>query len=1334
MARVSFLAPVALLAVLLSGAFAQAQEPGRTPSGNRIRDYFLEETQNPDGSRTLKLYTQPIRYRDADGLLHPVDLEPRVTTDGGLEAYRVDRTPVRSTVRRDGRMIVEHEGHRLELWPDRAVFDDGTSPGRTRDLQTSTLGRQGRTVSVRSAFAGIDVDYQALATGIKETVVLPGGFRAKIPDTVNALRLVWRWRGLGLTPLLDKAAEGSADPGTVTFRDGDEGVFRLEPVVVVDAGGAFTQGRYVLETGAVAVEVDAAWLRDPQRVYPVSIDPTVVVETTKLLALLFNPAFGGTYKKVLIEFSLPGDLAPVTTATFHAQAISAMAAPHVTYPVNSHVVTMTWLADPGYAGYLDALPLGDVLDTQDVSLTGAYAWDVTAGIQAAQAEGKTNVTVVLHAPQYTTPATGGSTGMWGFGATGAYVTFAMPDSETPPHLEILTDGPSTPDPPGPATNPRVGGSASNPVYTTDTTPTLSWTAPTSGGDPTGYKVYVDGVLKTTVAHPTTSYTVSPALTANGNLHSWSVVATNDGGDGPSMTGNGFRVGTAPSTVSLLTPAAGAYTTDRTPDFDWSDATGTAPITYDFHFNGSAVTGSTNLSTSAFTPTTDLAYGAGTWRVIAKNAYGQSQTGNRTVNIGTIPSTFSLTAPATGTKIAVANQSSVNLDWGDSTASGGATATVKYDLQINRGSGFVTEKEGLSASATTLSGLANGALPAGSKYTWRVRAFNNYGQRYSTEQNWTLDVGAPPGGAPSAFQITGGYPSTTANPNYLTSNTFQVTWTPPTPGTGTTRYKVRVDGGAETDSASGGTAASYTAGPFSGNASHVVEVRAYNDYGTLGYVVGPTVWVNGVVPSAPSITAPTSNAKWTDTTPTYTWTAPGTGTAPFTYHVRLDGEGSDRYAGGDLTYTEPTPLSLGAHTVSVAASNLYGKGPAASVNFSLGVAPSAASLVAPATGVKVDRTTQNLSFSWTAPSTGTSPFQYRVLVDRGEGYVAESEYLSTPSWSLSESIVNPVFDANGTYTWRVEASNGYGTPSLSAERTVLIGDKPSAVAITGPGDGAYVTENAPTFTWTADPGSEAPTYAVWVDGTQQVSGLAVTSWKRGSAYSWNTHTGYVVATNGYGSSQSAVVTFHLGTIPGTFSLVTPADGIKRERTDDVPGTDLTWGESTASGPDSAPKYEVQIDRGDGFEAEATDLEVRSFVLGDLETPLPVGVHAWRVRAYNAYGERFSGTARTLDVGDKPGPIVLVAPPDGTVTANPRPTFVWEGSDGTGATTYRLRLDESSADTYAGPLKTFTPETPFATGIHSWRVVGENEYGSRTSEPFGFTIVVPGASPAVGYWLL
>lgn len=225
-----------------------------------------------------------------------------------------------------------------------------------------------------------------------------------------------------------------------------------------------------------------------------------------------------------------------------------------------------------------------------------------------------------------------------------------------------TVGPVTPDTP-PGAPSTLGASAG------DCQVALSWTAPSTGGAPTDYKVYrgtSSPVSVVGVPHDTTGGTV-PAYTDNsvaggGTLYYYAVVATNAGGDSPASNEASATTQCSPGAPQnvVATPDDGFV------DLSWSaPATGDAPTEYRVYRSLSEPvdTGVTPLTTVGAGTLTyhDTAVTNGTpyyYVVVAANAVGTSPASNPA---SAVPA--DVTPPANATLFrATAGDLLVDLTW------------------------------------------------------------------------------------------------------------------------------------------------------------------------------------------------------------------------------------------------------------------------------------------------------------------------------------------------------------------------------------------------------------------------------------------------------------------------------------------------------------------------------------------------------------------------------------------------------------------------------------------------------------------------------------------------
>lgn len=216
------------------------------------------------GMRRTVRYSHPVHYRAGDGagwdeidVVLRADGEARfrnVAHEFGLSVARDQRDPALA---------------RLELPGDVGVSFglEGARPG-----SAAPDPKRPDTIVYRGALPGVDVALTSTEDGLKEALVL------KSADAPTVFRFPLALEGL--------TAEVSQDGTEVTYRDAS-GVVRLatpagwmaEPDDARDAAPELSDGvRYRLEgdgaSPVLVVELDQAWLSDPSRIFPVTVDPT----------------------------------------------------------------------------------------------------------------------------------------------------------------------------------------------------------------------------------------------------------------------------------------------------------------------------------------------------------------------------------------------------------------------------------------------------------------------------------------------------------------------------------------------------------------------------------------------------------------------------------------------------------------------------------------------------------------------------------------------------------------------------------------------------------------------------------------------------------------------------------------------------------------------------------------------------------------------------------------------------------------------------------------------------------------------------------------------------
>lgn len=324
------------------------------------RSMFATEFENPDGTRTVRQSSEPLNVKDSAGAWHPVDTG-LTRKNGRLE---VKRHPLNASLggrADDAKLLsVDVGGKRAWLGLEHAA--------------SSAARASGSKVGYTGVFPNTDLGYEVTAGAVKETIVL-----RKAPEKG---RSSWRFElGTdGLTPRV-------AGDGSVAFTDAaGKTVVVMPPIVTWDSSGsaerppAMTDGRYELEPvgdgWVLTVSVDEAWLRDPARVYPVSVDPTFATGDDHSISYKSD---GGTCTNCGLKIGNPLDGGAVWRSVFHFDYSSMfgqtvvgarMDVSNTRTPVG---VDKTYNADLYHATALDFNGVGAPLASAFVGQVGSFS-------------------------------------------------------------------------------------------------------------------------------------------------------------------------------------------------------------------------------------------------------------------------------------------------------------------------------------------------------------------------------------------------------------------------------------------------------------------------------------------------------------------------------------------------------------------------------------------------------------------------------------------------------------------------------------------------------------------------------------------------------------------------------------------------------------------------------------------------------------------------------------------------------------------------------------------------------------------------------------------------
>ncbi len=633
--------------------------------------------------------------------------------------------------------------------------------------------------------------------------------------------------------------------------------------------------------------------------------------------------------------------------------------------------------------------------------------------------------------------------------------------------------------------PSITTQPSSATITAGQTATFSVTA--AGTAPLTYQWSQNG---TAISGATSSSYTTPAETTSANGAKFTVVISNAAGSVTSSAAT-LTVNAAPVAPSITTqPSSVTITAGQTATFSVT-ATGTAPLSYQWTQNGTAISGATS---SSYTTPTETTSASGTqFAVVISNSVGNvtSSAATLTVNaapvapsITTQPSSVTITAGQTATfSVTAAGTAPLTYQWSQNgTAISGATA-----------SSYTTPAETTSASGTQFT----------------VTVTNSVGNVTSSAATLTVNP------APVA-------PSITTQPSSVTitagqTATFSVTAT----GTAPLTYQWKKNGTA----ISGATATSYTT-PAETTADNGAQftVAVSNSTGTVTSNAA-TLTVNAA-PVAPSITTQPSSVTIT-AGQTATFSVTATGTAPLTYQWTQNGTAIS--GATSSSYTTPTETTSASGTqFAVVISNSVGNVTSSVATLTVNPAPVAPSITTQPSSVTI---TAGQTATFSVIATGTAPLTYQWSQNGTAISGATSASYTTPTETTS---------ANGTQ-FTVVVSNSAGSATSNAA-TLTVNAAPVTPSITTQPSSATITAGQ-TATFSVIATGTAPITYQWSQNGTAISGATSASYTTPAETTSASGTQFTVTvSNSAGNVTSSAATLTVNPAPVAPSITTQPSSV------------------------------------------------------------------------------------------------------------------------------------------------------------------------------------------------
>ena len=728
-----------------------------------------------------------------------------------------------------------------------------------------------------------------------------------------------------------------------------------------------------------------------------------------------------------------------------------------------------------------------------------------------------------------------------------------------------------------------------------------------------------------------------------------------------------------------------------------------------------------------------------WQVVATDQSGatfttalQSFTVN---NANDDPDVFSLVSPDSGSII---TDSDILLFWD--------TAIDNDGDPLNYALYFGTESNNLSPIDTLSVNYYDTAELDEGNYYWKVTAFDGLGGS-TTTATWSFLVNAE-NNAPDAFVLLS--PVDDAEVSTLTP-TFS--WKTTTDADLNDQLSYSVELGTHIDSLSvvySGLDTTFTSTDLSDNTTYYWKVVATDLSGATTENTGGyhsfRVNTENDLPSDFALLSPENTSMVTDLTPTLHWEVPtdadDRSRSIVSYHVYLD---------TNLTNVIPDTVTTNSYTPEVdlledamyswkviAVDNDGGIKESSTWSFwtnSENSAPVAFTLLTPSAGEETGLTP---TFSWTASSDAdlydeiTYTISYGSDVSMMNSVDIGSDLIYTPDNDLQD---------NTTYYWKVVATDLSGATFITPMQSFRVNsanDNPYIFSLVSPDSSGVINALHTLLVWspTSDLDGDSITFEVYVGnemvGITEHNYFMISGLTEDSTYTWHVK----AYDNNQGMSETAPWSFTTNSEnspPAEFSLVEPLDNAVLN----IFNPPFCWEETTD--PDFGDNISYTIALGKHLDSMSV-IYVSPYMESCFYETMGIfqdnTTYYWKVVANDDAGASSVSNIQTFTINtqnDSPGHATLIAPLQGSIQTDIRPSFYWSEAndpDPFDHVSYSIEwwpVNETDVMFIEDvDTNTFTPEFDLSDNAKfGWRVTAKDIEGlsSMTDSSYFFTDAFP-----------
>jgi hypothetical protein len=493
-------------------------------------------------------------------------------------------------------------------------------------------------------------------------------------------------------------------------------------------------------------------------------------------------------------------------------------------------------------------------------------------------------------------------------------------------------------------------------------------------------------------------------------------------------------------------------------------------------------------------------------------------------------------------------------------------------------------------------------------------------------------------------------------------------------------------------------------------SHNVKALSTDAYGNTSPLSSTTTFtVDTASPTAPLILSPSNGETVGTNEPQIVGSAePGVNVT-----VYIDGVFAGQVtanAQGNFSFTPSSNFTDGTHTTQVSATDAAGNvSPLSAVqSFVTDTTTSSPTVSSPVTG-QVSSTTKPVITGTAEPGATVTIYIDNVVVGTTTAD-ANGNFTFTTSSTLSD----------GLHSVKVEATDAVGNTSPTSNVATFTIDtvSPTGPVVASPLNNAFVRDNKPEISGTAEQGS---TVSVYIDGVkvfETVAGQGNFSYTPTSALSDGVHNVTV-----YSKDSANNVS------PGSTNCFTVDTQVPTTPVIDAPTNGNTVGTSkpTVSGTaEAGTTVSISID---GVPVGSTTVNVSGNFNFTIPTALPDGPHNVTVTTADAAGNTSPGTSKSFIVDTTaPNAPIIGSPVSGDSTSDNTPQVSGTAEPGATVKIYIDSVLVASITADGSGNFTYTPGSALSDGAHTVTVNQVDAGGNVSPANTTATFIVDTLSPS------